>query len=191
GIAEKSSPCLEDPHHGEHYLVAPVEPGLRQRPPRSPSPACPAAALRAPPAGARRADLAEHLHGPQPRRQRPRSRPPTGRSRHVPETQRRLRLYPLHRLLGSCAATEARADVIVAPNALTTVDGNSFADTPFSPLRLLQIFDSSQLTALGRPVLITQIAVRPDMIPGPSGPETRDTQWHLSTTTRSIASLVP
>jgi hypothetical protein len=94
-------------------------------------------------------------------------------------------------LLVSCAATKARADIIVVPNALTTVDGNSFADTPFSPLRLLQIFDSSQLTALGGPVLITQIAVRPDMIPGPSGPETRDTQWHLSTTTRSIASLVP
>jgi hypothetical protein len=94
-------------------------------------------------------------------------------------------------LLGACATTEARADVIVVPNELTAVDGNAFADTTFAPLRLMQIYDASQFAAFGGPVLITGIAARPDMIPGPSGPETRVTQWFFSTTSRSIASLVP
>src|SRR4030095_5483611 len=80
--------------------------------------------------------------------------------------------FLLAAFLGSCVTTELRAQVVVVPNSLTAVDGNSRAETgcdPRRPVRYMQIFDASQFAGSG-PIRITQFANRPDAIPGPSGP---------------------
>jgi hypothetical protein len=100
---------------------------------------------------------------------------------------RRLAMV-LAALLGTCAVTEAPAQVIVVPNARAATDGNGSV-TPTAPQRFMQVFDASQFAALSGPVLITQFAFRPDAIPGPSGPITENFQIFLSTTSRSVAGL--
>ena len=93
--------------------------------------------------------------------------------------------------LGSCVTPELRAEVVVVPNSLTAVDGNSSAETggdPGGPVRYMQIFDASQFAGSG-PIHITQFANRPDAIPGPSGPRFPTLQIFVSTTTRTVAGL--
>ena len=95
--------------------------------------------------------------------------------------------------LGSCAATELRAQVIVVPNTLATNDGNSFGTTPSgsTSVREMQIYDASQFGTLSGPSFLTQFAYRPDTIPGPSGPRTVTLRIFASTTSRSPTGLSP
>ncbi len=100
--------------------------------------------------------------------------------------------FILTAFLGSCVATELRAQVIVVPNTLATNDGNSFGTTPSGgprSVRSQQIYDASQFGALSEPSLLTQFAWRPDTIPGPSGPRSFTLQIHAATTTRSVAGM--
>jgi hypothetical protein len=84
-------------------------------------------------------------------------------------------------LVAKPAVISARAEQIVTPNALATVDGNFFADANgSSPLRYMQIYDASQFASLPGPALLTQFALRPDGIPGPSGPKMPTYRWELS-----------
>ena len=93
--------------------------------------------------------------------------------------------------LGLCVTTALRAQVVVVPNSLTAVDGNSSKETggnPGLPLRYMQIFDASQFAGSG-PIRITQFAHRPDALPGASGPRFNTLQVFVSTTTQSVAGL--
>lgn len=59
----------------------------------------------------------------------------------------------------------ARADVIVVPNSLQSVEGNSNAANPFvgvGPSRYQQVYAASQFASLVAPLFITQIAFRSD-----------------------------
>lgn len=53
----------------------------------------------------------------------------------------------------------------------------------------MQVFDASQFGSLAGPSFLTQIAHRPDAIPGPSGPRPTLVRIYASTTRRSIAGL--
>ena len=53
----------------------------------------------------------------------------------------------------------------------------------------MQIFDASQFGALSGPSFLTQFALRPDTIPGPSGPRTSTLRIYASTTSRSVAEM--
>ena len=98
--------------------------------------------------------------------------------------------FLLAAFLGSGVTTALRAQVVVVPNALATTDGNDFGDTGVGPAaRFMQIFDKAQFGALSGPALLTQIAYRPDTIPGPSGPHPVTLQIFASTTSRSVAGL--
>jgi hypothetical protein len=91
-----------------------------------------------------------------------------------------------------CASAELSAQVIVVPNAMATIDGNTSITTPqenSSVLRIMQIVDASQFAALSGPSLLTQVALRPDRIPGPSGPRPQTLRIYASTTSRTVASL--
>ena len=96
--------------------------------------------------------------------------------------------------LGWCVITEVHAQLIVVPNANATNDGNSFID-PGSPgpganaNRYMLILNASQFGALSGPSFLTQLALRPDSIPGPSGPQTVTMRIYASTTTRSVAGM--
>jgi hypothetical protein len=86
------------------------------------------------------------------------------------------------------AGGQVTASVIVAPNGLATVEGNSSDNFTFSNLvpsvRFQQIYNASQFSG---PVLINQIAFRPDGSAGKAFTATLPTvQIDLATTTRSI-----
>ena len=53
----------------------------------------------------------------------------------------------------------------------------------------MQIFDSAQFGDLSGPSFLTQLARRPDAIPGPSGPRTSTFRLYASTTSRSVAGM--
>ena len=91
--------------------------------------------------------------------------------------------------MSSCIGFKAHADVIVVPNSLATSDGNFFHDGGAVPVRVMQIYDASQFSAVSGPVLITQLAYRPDTAPGPSGPRLLTLQIFASTTSRTVAGL--
>ena len=92
--------------------------------------------------------------------------------------------------LGSCVITELHAQVIVAPNALATNDGNSSITAGSGgAFRSMLILDASQFGALSGPSFLTQIARRPDRIPGPSGPLAMTYRIYVSTTSRSVAGM--
>jgi hypothetical protein len=92
-------------------------------------------------------------------------------------------------LMSLCTAFETHAEVIVVPNALETTDGNFFHDGGPVPIRVMQIYDASQFSAVSGPFLITQLAYRPDTTPGPSGPRTLNLRAFASTTSRAVAEL--
>jgi hypothetical protein len=94
-------------------------------------------------------------------------------------------------LLGSCATGQARADVIVVPNALATTEGNSSAGVPTNPFRFMQIMDATQFAAFSQPILITQIAFRPDVSQASPASQSFNVQLFLSTTSQSVAGLSP
>jgi hypothetical protein len=93
--------------------------------------------------------------------------------------------------LGSCAATELRAQVIVVPNTLATNDGNGSATSTAGPasVRWLHIHDASQFGALSGPSFLTQFAYRPDRILGQSGPRSFTVRIYASTTSRSVGGI--
>ena len=99
--------------------------------------------------------------------------------------------FVLAALLGASGTPELRAQVIVVPNVLATNDGNSSITAPAGPavIRYMLILDASQFGALSGPSHLTQIALRPDRIPGPSGPRTTTYRIYASTTSRSVAGL--
>jgi hypothetical protein len=51
------------------------------------------------------------------------------------------------------------------------------------------IHDASQFAALSGPAFITGFALRPDAMPGPTGPQTLNLQIYASTTSRPVAGL--
>jgi hypothetical protein len=95
----------------------------------------------------------------------------------------------------SCAASAARAAMIVVPNALATTEGDAFAHTaPFNteltPNRYMQIYASSQFAASPGPLLITEITFRPDGSQlTPFSTTFPNVQIFLSTTSQSVAGL--
>jgi hypothetical protein len=92
---------------------------------------------------------------------------------------------------------QARASLVVVPNANTSVEGNSNNGFPFniviqnfSSQRYQQVYDSSQFSSLGGPVLIHQILFRPDAFTGAAFSSTLPSiQIDLSTTSATPASL--
>jgi hypothetical protein len=94
--------------------------------------------------------------------------------------------------LGSCVITELRAQLVVAPNEMATIDGNSSIVAPAGPgsgIRYMQIFDASQFGSLSGPSLLTQVALRPDTTSSPLGRRTFTYRVYASTTSRSVAGL--
>lgn len=85
---------------------------------------------------------------------------------------------------------EARADSIVAPNALTGTEGGAANCIPFtcaSTYRYQQVYEDSDFSSLGGPQLITGIAFRPDAVNGGASPwvlTISDIEIYLSTTAR-------
>jgi hypothetical protein len=95
-------------------------------------------------------------------------------------------------LLLLCAPL-ARADGIVVPNTLATVEGNDNNFGPFfnNSVRYQQVFSASQFPSSTGPLMITQIAVRPDgSVTDPSLIIRFDSvQIDLSTTSRTPSTL--
>jgi hypothetical protein len=91
------------------------------------------------------------------------------------------------------AGEQVNAGVVVVPNQLATVEGDSADNFTFSNLvpsvRFQQFYNASQFNG---PVLITQIAFRPDGSLGSAFAATLpDIQIDFATTTRSIGLLSP
>jgi hypothetical protein len=95
-------------------------------------------------------------------------------------------------LLLLCAPL-ARADGIVVPNTLATVEGNDNNFGPFfnNSVRYQQVFSASQFPSSTGPLMITQIAFRPDgSVTDPSLIIRFDSvQIDLSTTSRTPSTL--
>ncbi len=94
------------------------------------------------------------------------------------------------------AASAAHASLIVAPGAQAGVEGNSNNAYPFSlggfpaTARYQQIFGAPQFSSLSGPVLITQIAFRPDSLGGNTFHKTlSNVQINLSTSTANPEAL--
>jgi hypothetical protein len=87
----------------------------------------------------------------------------------------------------------ARADGIVVPNTLATVEGNDNNFGPFfnNSVRYQQVFSASQFPSSTGPLMITQIAFRPDgSVTDPSLIIRFDSvQIDLSTTSRTPSTL--
>lgn len=91
----------------------------------------------------------------------------------------------------------AQAEVIIVPNSLAAVEGNSNNGFPFniyfhnvSSMRYQQAFNSSEFSALSGPSLLTQIAFRPDDATGNAFSSTLpNIQINLSTTSGSPDTL--
>jgi hypothetical protein len=95
-------------------------------------------------------------------------------------------------VLGSCVVTGLRAQVVVVPNELAANDGNSSTTAPpegSGAIHRMHIFDASQFSALSGPAFLTQIAFRPDTIPGPVGPRTATLRIYASTTSRTATGM--
>jgi hypothetical protein len=102
-------------------------------------------------------------------------------------------------VLGLLAAmTEsARASLVIVPNANISVEGDSNNGFPFNlslfgdtNMRYQQVYDSSQFSTLGGPVLIHQILFRPDATTGAAFSSTLpDIQIDMSTTSATPATL--
>jgi hypothetical protein len=106
------------------------------------------------------------------------------------------------KIKGFCAASSlllllcaplARADGIVIPNTLATVEGNDNNFGPFfnNSVRYQQVFSASQFPSSTGPLMITQIAFRPDgSVTDPSLIIRFDSvQIDLSTTSRTPSTL--
>ena len=92
------------------------------------------------------------------------------------------------------AVLPLRADVIVVPNGLAAVEGNSNNAFPFNianpSQRYQQVFGASDFAVLSGPQLITQIAFRPDAVTGNAFSSTLpDVQINFSTTSRAPDAL--
>jgi hypothetical protein len=96
-------------------------------------------------------------------------------------------------LLLLCCDPLARADGIVVPNTLATVEGNDNNFGPFfnNSVRYQQVFSASQFPSSTGPLMITQIAFRPDgSVTDPSLIIRFDSvQIDLSTTSRTPSTL--
>lgn len=93
--------------------------------------------------------------------------------------------------LGTAQTVSADAFFIVAPNSLANTEGNSNASTDPNS-RVQQVYASSQFSALGGPVYITQIAFRPDAQFGQTFTVTNSNlQIILSTTSRAPDGMSP
>jgi hypothetical protein len=79
---------------------------------------------------------------------------------------------------------------VVVPNDLAESDGNTAFTTPegtVNGLRFMDMYDASQFQALARPAYLTGFSLRPDEVPGASGPRTIRARIYVSTTRRSLA----
>jgi len=86
----------------------------------------------------------------------------------------------------------AMGQVIVTPNALAGVEGNSFLTRPPTAYRYMQLISSSEFSALAGPVLITEFHFRPDAADSGAGSIlTSGQQIFLSTTSQTVSTLSP
>ena len=103
-------------------------------------------------------------------------------------------------LLVSCISLgTASATTAVVPNSLTTIEGDGANAFPFSislrnppvpSMRYQQVFQSSEFSTFGGPILITQIAFRPDVVFGGAFSTTLSSiRIDLSTTTAAPDAL--
>jgi hypothetical protein len=103
------------------------------------------------------------------------------------------RFFAASSLLLLLCAPLARADGIVVPNTLATVEGNDNNFGPFfnNSVRYQQVFSASQFPSSTGPLMITQIAFRPDgSVADPSLIIRFDSvQIDLSTTSRTPSTL--
>jgi hypothetical protein len=108
------------------------------------------------------------------------------------QNRRPVSVRTLAVVLALCAASGARAQVIVTPNAQASAEGNTaFVLAPIaSPFRYMQLISSSEFSSLTGPVLITALAFRPDASqPGPAAALIPGAQFFLSTTSRTVTTL--
>ena len=91
--------------------------------------------------------------------------------------------------LGGAVAT-AHADDVVVPNAYAAQEGGFAFDNITDQHRVMLVYDASQFTALGGPILITEIAIRPNSAQaGPGSVIEHNLRTFLSTTPMSPATL--
>jgi hypothetical protein len=86
------------------------------------------------------------------------------------------------------AGAIAHADEIVVPNAFATQEGGLALPNATDPRRVMLVYDASQFAGFGGPMLITQLAVRPNsMQPGPGSVTDHNSRTFFSTTSQSPA----
>src|SRR5207247_450054 len=89
----------------------------------------------------------------------------------------------------TATATVLRADVIVVPNANTTVQGTTPFPVTSGAQHVMGLFDASQFAGLGGPILITGFAQRPNSAQQGPGSITQTARVFLSTTSRTPTTL--
>jgi hypothetical protein len=88
------------------------------------------------------------------------------------------------------ALTTAQADEVVVPNAYANAEGGLALPNATDPRRAMLVYDASQFAAFGGPMLITQLAVRPNSAqPGPGSLTDHNSRTFLSTTSQSPAMM--
>jgi hypothetical protein len=86
------------------------------------------------------------------------------------------------------ARTIAQADEVVVPNAFATQEGGLALPNATDPRRVMQVYDASQFAGFGGPMLITQLALRPNSTqPGPGSVMDHNLRTFFSTTSQSPA----
>ena len=95
-------------------------------------------------------------------------------------------------LLSLSVGGVAQAVTVVAPSSNTNAEGNDLSFDPFSrPSRLQQVYAASEFSSLSGPLVISQIAFRPDSTQLPTTLPPLDLQISFSTTTRGPDGLSP
>jgi hypothetical protein len=91
--------------------------------------------------------------------------------------------------LGGAVAT-AHADDVVVPNAFAAQEGGTAFHNLTDQHRVMLVYDASQFAAFGGPILITEIAIRPNSAQAEPGTVLeRNLRTFLSTTPMSPATL--
>jgi hypothetical protein len=93
--------------------------------------------------------------------------------------------------LGGAVAT-AHADEVVVPNAFAEQEGGLAFQNLMDQHRVMLVYDASQFAAFGGPILITELAIRPNSAqPGPGSVIEHNLRTFFSTTPMSPATLSP
>jgi hypothetical protein len=90
------------------------------------------------------------------------------------------------------AVTTANADQLVVPNAFAAEEGGLAFHNLTDQHRVMVVYDASQFAAFNGPILITQLAIRPNSAQaGPGNIIEHNLRTFLSTTPMSPATLSP